>query len=180
MPPDGAALRGGPVVLVAGPGLRHSEPEVTAIARIYPGGSLLCGPAATVQTVRDALDGAGLAHLAAHGEFRSGNALLSGLLMVDGPLLTHDLEGLARPPRVVVLSACDGGRAEGVMGMASVLLAAGTRCVIASVTPVRDEPARDFMVAFHRLLCTGLSPARALAGVPRTPGVLGFQCFGTG
>jgi tetratricopeptide (TPR) repeat protein len=169
-----------PVVLVAGPGLDHAEPEVTALARIHPGASVLCGPTATAETVRDALDGADLAHLAAHGEFRSGNALLSGLMMADGPLLAHDLEGLARPPRVVVLSACDAGRAEGVMGMASVLLAAGTTCVIASVTPVRDEPARDFMVAFHRLLAGGLSPARALATVPRAPGVLGFQCFGAG
>lgn len=178
--PDGAARPAGPVVLVAGPGLEHSEPEITALARIYPGASVLCGPAAKAETVRDALDGAELAHLAAHGEFRSGNALLSGPLMADGPLLTHDLEGLVRPPRVVVLSACDAGRAEDVMGMASVLLASGTTCVIASVTPVRDEPARDFMVAFHRLLATGLSPARALAAVPRRPGILGFQCFGTG
>jgi CHAT domain-containing protein len=168
------------VVLVAGPGLDHAEPEVTALARIHPRASVLCGPTATAETVRDALDGAELAHLAAHGEFRSGNALLSGLLMADGPLLAHDLEGLGRPPRVVVLSACDAGRAEGVMGMASVLLASGTTCVIASVTPVRDEPARDFMIAFHGLLARGLSPARALAAVPRTPGVLGFQCFGAG
>ncbi|MGI8332853.1 CHAT domain-containing protein [Actinomadura scrupuli] len=178
-PPE-PARGGGPVVLVAGPGLRHSEPEVTAIAGIRPGASVLCGPAAAAETVRDALDGAELAHLAAHGEFRGGNPSLSGLLMADGPLLTHDLEGLARPPRVVVLSACDGGRAEGVMGLASVLLAAGTTCVIASVTPVRDDAARDLMVRFHRLLATGLSPARALAAAPRTPGVLGFQCFGTG
>jgi tetratricopeptide (TPR) repeat protein len=178
--PDAPVRTDGPVVLVAGPGLDHSEPEVTALARLYPGASVLCGPAATAEAVRDALDGAELAHLAAHGEFRSGNALLSGLLMAGGPLLTHDLEGLARPPRIVVLSACDAGRAEGVMGMAAVLLASGTTCVIASVTPVRDRPARDFMVAFHRLLATGLSPARALAAVPRTPGVLGFQCFGTG
>ena len=178
--PDIPALPRGSVVLVAGPGLDHAEPEVTALARIHPGASVLCGPAATAETVRDALDGAELAHLAAHGEFRSGNALLSGLLMADGPLLAHDLEGLTRPPRVVVLSACDAGRAEGVMGMASVLLASGTTCVIASVTPVRDEPARDFMIAFHGLLTRGLSPARALAAVPRTPGVLGFQCFGAG
>jgi CHAT domain-containing protein len=66
------------------------------------------------------------------------------------------------------------------MGMASVLLASGTTCVIASVTPVRDDAARDLMVTFHRLLATGLSPARALAAAPRTPGVLGFQCFGAG
>lgn len=171
------------VALVAGPGLRHADTEITQIARLYPGATVLHGPAARTATVHRALDGAALAHLAAHGEFRSGNALFSHLAMEDGPLMAYDLECLRTPPPLVVLSACDAGQADAgdaVMGIVSVLLAFGTATVIASVTPIRDAAAPEFMASFHRLLRGGTSPARALAAVPRTHGVLGFVCFGAG
>ena len=64
------------------------------------------------------------------------------------------------------------------MGMVGVLLGFGTATVIASVAPVRDDATRDFMVAFHERLAAGTPPAHALAGTPRTPGVLGFVAFG--
>lgn len=175
--------RGAPL-LVAGPGLGHAEREVAALALLYPSARVLGGPAARVETVRDALAGCGLAHVAAHGEFREGNGLFSELRLADGPLLVHDLEEPACVPRTVVLSACDAGRAEGgdaVIGMAGVLLALGASTVIASVTPVLDAATPAFMTAFHTALAKArLSPARALASVPRTPGVLGFLCFGAG
>ena len=66
------------------------------------------------------------------------------------------------------------------MRPAGALLAAGTTTVIASLTPVPDAATRDFMVAFHRRLTAGRSPAQALADVPRGPDLLGFQCFGAG
>ncbi|MBC6465134.1 CHAT domain-containing protein [Actinomadura alba] len=184
-PPPGGRGRGEAhrVVLVAGPGLRHADTEITALARIHPDATVLTGGRARAETVRRALDGGGLAHVAAHGEFRVDNPLFSRLLLADGPLIAYDLEGLRRAPRVVVLSACDAGRAdagEAVMGMVGVLLDFGAATVIASVTPVRDADTRDFMVAFHERLAAGVSPARALAVTPRTPGVLGFVCFGAG
>ncbi|MBC6459659.1 CHAT domain-containing protein, partial [Actinomadura sp. HBU206391] len=67
-----------------------------------------------------------------------------------------------------------------VMGMVGVLLDFGAATVVASVTPVRDDQTRDFMTDFHGRLAAGVPPARALASVPRTPGVLGFVCFGAG
>ncbi|MFD0905893.1 CHAT domain-containing protein [Actinomadura sediminis] len=174
---------GGHVLLAAGPGLEHAEREIAALRRLRPDARVLHGPRARAETVRDALDGASLAHVAAHGEFREGNALFSRLRLADGPLLVHDLDELAAPPHVVVLSACDIGRADegdAVLGMAGVLLALGTASVIASVTPVRDAAAPAFMTAFHRGLAAGLPPARALAAAPRTPGVTGFVCMGGG
>jgi tetratricopeptide (TPR) repeat protein len=174
-------LRDGRTVLVAGPGPAHAPAEVADLAGCHPGATVLRGAAARADAVRDALDGAGLAHLAAHGTFRDGNALLSSVSLADGPLMAYDLEMLRRPPRLVVLSACDAGRAgAALMGLPGVLLRFGTATVIASVAPVGDGAARDFMVAVHRQLARGVSPARALAAVPRTPGVLGFVCFGAG
>ncbi|WP_307801305.1 CHAT domain-containing protein [Actinomadura violacea] len=174
---------GGHTVLVAGPGLAHAGREITALLGVHPGARVLDGPGARAEAVRDALDGAALAHVAAHGEFREGNALFSLLRLADGPLTVHDLDALAAPPRVVVLSACDIGRsAEGdaAVGMAGVLLALGAATVIASVAPVRDATTPGFMAAFHTGLASGLPPARALAAVERSPGVAGFLCFGSG
>ncbi|HEU5160708.1 MAG TPA: CHAT domain-containing protein [Streptosporangiaceae bacterium] len=179
---DGPGAAGpGRTVLVAGPGLAHGDGEVAELALIHPGATVLRGAAARADAVRAAVDGAGLVHLAAHGTFRDGNALLSSVELADGPLTAYDLETLRVPPRLVVVSACDAGRAgEAFMGLPGVLLAFGTATVIASVTPVRDETARRFMVAVHRHLARGAPPAHALAAVPRSPGVLGFTCFGAG
>jgi len=170
----------GRTVLVAGPGLAHGDAEVAELALAYPGATVLRGGAAGAEAVRAAIDGARLAHLATHGTFRDGNALLSSVSLADGPLTAYDLETLRIPPRLVVLSACDAGRSgESFMGLPGVLLAFGTATVIASVTPIRDAAAREFMVAMHRRLVRGVPPAHALAAIPRSPGVLGFTCFGT-
>jgi CHAT domain-containing protein len=170
-------------VLVAGPDLDHAEREVTALHALYPQARLLVGPAARAVSVRDALDGAALAHIAAHGEFRDGNALFSRLRLADGPLMVYDLDELTVPPHLIVLSACDIGRADegdAVLGMAGALLALGTATVVASVTPVRDEATPVFMSAFHAAVASGERPSRALAALPRTPATLGFLTLGGG
>ena len=48
--------------------------------------------------VLGALDGAPLAHIAAHGTFRADSPLFSSLRMDDGPLTVHDFERLGRAP----------------------------------------------------------------------------------
>ncbi|KAB2346630.1 CHAT domain-containing protein [Actinomadura rudentiformis] len=166
------------VVLAHGPDLSHAAAEIRALHRLHPGALT----PRRAEDVRAALNNAALAHIAAHGEFRDGNALFSRLHLADGPLMGYDLEELEAPPHVVVLSACDLGRAEtdSVAGMVGTLLALGTATVIASVTPVRDEATPPFMLAFHQALAAGHSPAQALAAAPRTPGITGFQCFGAG
>jgi tetratricopeptide (TPR) repeat protein len=175
----------GHVTLVAGPGLAHAEAEVAAVAPHHRDALVLTGDAATADAVHVALDGSGLAHLAAHGTFRSGNALFSSIRLADGPLVAYDLERLRRPPRLMVLSACDAGRAdvragEAVMGMVTVALEFGTASVVAGLTPVGDAAARDLMTAFHRNLAAGSPPAEALAAAPREPAALGLTCFGAG
>jgi hypothetical protein len=171
------------VVLVAGPGLEHAATEVAALAVLYPDATVMTGATARVEDVRQAVDGASLTHLAAHGRFRRGNALLSHLTLADGPLMGYDLQDLEAPPTTIVLSACDTGQSDGgdaVTGLVGALLGAGTATVVASVAPVGDRAAREAMSAFHARLVQGASPAQALAAVPRTPGNTGFQCFGSG
>ncbi|MFC0042192.1 CHAT domain-containing protein, partial [Actinomadura rayongensis] len=173
--------RTGRTVLAAGPGLDHAEDEITRVATAHPGADRLTGPAATAEAVRDALDGAAVAHVAAHGAFRPGNPLFSGLRMADGPLLAHDLEDIAAVPPLIVLSACDAGRSTGgaaMLGLPGVLLALGARTVIAPVTRVADAESAPFMEALYQALATGTPPAHALAEAPVTPGTAGFLCFG--
>jgi hypothetical protein len=174
-----------PVALVAGPGNDRGTPEIAEIARVHDKATVLGGAAATVAATAAAIDGAPLAHVAAHGRHQADNALFSRLELADGPLMGHDLQRLAKPPRVAVLSSCELGLndvrpGDESIGFSSALLAAGTAAVVASVGLVADDAAMRTMVAFHRRLAAGVRPAAALAEAtaPGDPAV--FVCFGAG
>jgi CHAT domain-containing protein len=176
--------------LVAGPGLRHVRAEVNEVAALLPGSTVLTGRDATVEATLAALDGATLAHVACHGSFRADSPLFSSLELADGPLTALDIQGLRRAPDVLVLSACDVALSERhpgdeLLGLSAALLASGTRTIIASVVPVPDAAARRLMLAFHRRLAAGASPASALAeaqaGLRADHRALaGFLCLGAG
>jgi hypothetical protein len=176
-------------LLVAGPGLAHAVPEVDHIATVYPGSRPLTGEVATVDATLRALDGAALAHLAAHGHHDRENVLFSRLDLADGPLMAYDIQRLSVPPRQVVLSACDTGRivvrpGDEILGFTAALLHIGTPTVISSVTRVADDVASGIMTEYHTALSKGAGPAQALAtaagrGPDDTP-VTPFVCFGAG
>ena len=176
-------------MLVAGPRLRHAVREVDDLATLRPDATVLRGRSATAAAVLAALDGAALAHVACHGRFRSDAPLFSSLELADGPLTALDLQGMRRPPEVLVLSACDLALSERrpgdeLLGVAAALLAMGTRTVVASVVPVHDAGARRLMTAFHRELldarpATALARAQAAVGADSAP-VAGFVCLGSG
>jgi tetratricopeptide (TPR) repeat protein len=175
----------GAPLLVAGPGLTHAEAEVAGIGRVYPGSRQLTGPAATVAATLRGLDGARIAHIAAHGHHDRENVLFSRLELVDGPLMAYDVPDLAAPPRLAVLSSCDVGRAvvrpgDEILGFTAALLYAGTPTVVAGVTRVADDVAVRVMTAFHRGLATGAGPARALADATRDEPYVSLVCFGAG
>lgn len=181
-------------VFAAGPGLPHATAEVVTLARRYPHARRITGRNATVEAVTGALNRAELAHIAAHGDFRADNPLFSAIRLADGPLTVYDLERLTRPPRHVVLSACESGLpavhpGDELMGFAAALLAMGTRSLIATVVPVPDNASRALMLRLHRHLDQGRSPATALAmaqrelidtGPTTRVAAIGFLCFGAG
>jgi tetratricopeptide (TPR) repeat protein len=175
----------GPPLLVAGPDLIHAAGEVTEIAKIYPGCRPLLAEAATVSATVHALDGAPLAHLAAHGHHDRENVLFSRLDLADGPLMAYDIQQLAAAPRQVVLSACDVGRTvvrpgEEILGFTAALLYVGTATVISSVTRVADDDAVGMMTGYHRALRSGARPAEALARAALAEPFSPFVCFGSG
>jgi tetratricopeptide (TPR) repeat protein len=155
------------VALVVGPGLATDGAEVEKVASFHQQATLLTGDEATANEVLAALDGAALAHVAAHGTFRADNPLFSCLRMADGPLTVHDLERLKAPPYRLVLSSCDSGLAtaagaDELLGLSSALIGMGSAGLLASVVIVNDAATVTLMVAVHERLLQGASLAAAL------------------
>ncbi|MEU9347793.1 CHAT domain-containing tetratricopeptide repeat protein [Streptomyces sp. NPDC048278] len=158
---------GGRHVLVRGPGLATGGAEVPEVAGQYAAARILEHDDAQVPRVLEELDGAALAHIAAHGTFRADSPLFSSLRMADGPLIVHDFERLARSPYRIILSSCDTARlasvgADELLGLVTALLPLGTAGVVASSAPVNDAAVVPLMLALHKGLGAGLSLAEAL------------------
>ncbi|HET9051347.1 MAG TPA: CHAT domain-containing protein [Candidatus Dormibacteraeota bacterium] len=181
------------VVAIAAPGVPGADAEARMVGRLHPGRRLLRGSRARCRAVLRAMDGATLAHVAAHGVFRADNPLFSHLQLADGPLMVYDIEALATPPRVLVLSACDAAVSDvrpgdELMGLAAGLLTAGVRTVVAPLGAVPHETALALMTELHTRMRGGAGPALALGEAqrhlleasPEMAGVVDFVCLGDG
>jgi CHAT domain-containing protein len=158
------------VVLARGPGLITEGAEVQAIAHLYDDVTVLAEDDATAGQVLGALDGAWLAHIAAHGTFRADSPLFSSLRMHDGPLTVYDFEQLRRAPYRLILSSCDSGvvapaGADELLGLVSSLLPLGTAGIIAGVVPLNDHAIVPVMTELHRHLQADRPLAEALHAV---------------
>lgn len=163
-----APAQQGSTLLAAGPDLRAAEAEVGLLREYYPDATLLDGDRAGVREVLTALDGARLAHLAAHGTHEPENALFSRLELSNGALYAHEMSRLRRPPEHVVLASCELALArirpgDEALGFAGALLAIGCRTVTAPMTRVGDMAAAAAMTDYHKRLAAGAPPAVALA-----------------
>jgi tetratricopeptide (TPR) repeat protein len=163
------------VVLVTGPGLATKGAEIEPLVSRYPGATLLGHGNATAGQVLTALDGAWLAHIAAHGTFRADNPMFSSILLDDGPLIVHDFERLGRAPYHLVLAGCDSGVAAAVgadelLGLVSSLMPLGAAGIAASVVPVNDIAVVPVMVALHEALQRGATLPEALLAARRAAG----------
>ena len=160
------------VVLARGPGLVSDGAEVPELAKLYDDVTVLDDAAATADKVLSTLDGAWLAHIAAHGIFRADSPLFSSLRMHDGPLTVYDFERLNRAPYRLVLSSCEGAvlapaGANELLGLASSLLPLGTAGIIAGLVPLNDQALVPLMVDLHGHLRAGQTLAESLYRVRR-------------
>jgi tetratricopeptide (TPR) repeat protein len=175
----------GHTLLVRGPGLPAAVGEIEKLAAHHDNARLLTADEADVSGVLEALDGAELAHVAAHGEHEADNALFSRLELVDGALFAHELTRLRRPPKQVVLAACELALnrirpGDEALGFAGALLAGGVNTVVAAASRVGDQPAAEAMNDYHRALAAGAPPAVALAdAVAVDPLRRPFVCLGS-
>lgn len=162
-------------VLVRGPGLGAAGGEVPMLRGQYPGAPVLSEGTATARAVLAALDGAPLAHIAAHGTFRADSPLFSSLRLDDGPLTVHDFERLGHAPYRMILSACDSGvlapaGADELLGLTSSLVPLGTTGIVASIGPVNDQATVQLMLALHGRLAAGATLAAALCDARASTG----------
>ena len=158
------------VVLARGPGLETEGAEVPALAPLYDDVTVLADTDASSKRLLDALDGAWLGHIAAHGTFRADSPLFSSLRMADGPLTVYDFEQLHRAPHRLILPSCDSGRlalagADELLGLTSSLLPLGTAGVVASIAPLNDRAAVPLMLSLHQHLRAGQTLAGSLCTI---------------
>ena len=97
----------------------------------------------------------------------SDSSQIAAGLPVDPYVRASEIANRRIGARLVVLSACESalGRAafaEGVLGIASSFVSAGSRTVVASLWPVDDRTTTDLMKSFYRELAAGKSVAAAL------------------
>lgn len=170
----------------AGPRVARAEEEIAAAAALWPGANVLTGDSATVDAVTELASQVDVLHVAAHGRHAIDNPLFSGLELVDGTLFGYDIDRMPRPPRTVVLSACEVGRSsvrwgEEAIGMTRAWLHAGSGCVVAAPVVVADDVACELLGAMHEGLAAGRTPARSLADAAERTGLVApLQCHGAG
>ena len=123
------------------------------------------------------LEHAGWLHFASHADAdpqRPWNSALHVRLDSTSTreLTAHDILSLPLDARLCVLSACESAAAqvlpgEGMLGLASAFLIAGSDAVVAALWKVDDVSTADFMQVFYEALADGQSTAGAL-GVARS------------
>lgn len=118
------------------------------------GARLIAGAAADEEAVVDAMRDARWLHYAGHGSPGDDGPWDARLVVADGASLTAVELLLARAaPRVAVLSACrtirPGASAVEPWGLPEVLVASGSRSVLAADVLLDDAAARRFVQRFH-------------------------------
>jgi CHAT domain-containing protein len=140
--------------------------EVTAIAALFGRqAKLYLRDQASEENVKaGALSGSRIVHIASHGLFDTDYQALALTMRPegkeDGFLLQSEVAELTLDADLVVLSACETGRAhdvlaEPVSGMALALRTAGARKLVASLWSVDDASTAELMKGFYAPLVTG-------------------------
>ena len=172
------------VEVYAGPGLRLAPAEAQSVGELWTGSRVRLGEEAGPAALRRSLATADIVHVAAHGVHEPQSPLFSSLRLTGGPVFAYELDQAAGLAPHVVLSACELGQAtvrpgDESLGLTSVLLALGTRSVVAGVARIPDDICAEVMVRYHRALAAGVDSAQAIQDAGAVDDVPApFVCFG--
>ncbi|MGB6181830.1 MAG: CHAT domain-containing protein [Rhodococcus sp. (in: high G+C Gram-positive bacteria)] len=183
--------------VVAGPGTEHGEREARSVAEAWSVGKAWSGKAwsgraaapvcitgddATTTRAGELASRSAVLHVCAHGGHSREHPLFSSMRLADGPWFGHDVCQLDSVPSLVIVSACEMGRAVGeydTLGMARAWLHAGARCVVAAPANIDDGRAADVFPGLHGRIAAGEVPGDALAGLlPRGSVGVPVLCYG--
>jgi hypothetical protein len=171
-----------PISLVSGlasdiPALKYTRREIKTISRFFEGNKrkVLVGPEAEEGRLKQiGLADFRIIHFAAHGLFDDDSWGRSGLILwrnknstEDGLFQPRDIYPLNLSSDLVVLSACQTGKGrletgEGLIGLASAFLLAGSDSVLVSLWNINDRSTAQFMEYFYSFLTERKSITRAL------------------
>ena len=156
------------------PKLKFASEEVSRLQRRFPSfdKQVLSGTSARPAAYRDSQpERFSLVHFAAHGIANRTSPLESAIVLSPGGettrLYARDILKLPLQANMVTISACRsaGARAfagEGMVGLASAFLQAGSRRVVAGLWDVADESTAQLMDQLYAHLEKGEPPAEAL------------------
>ena len=175
-------VAGGRLLAVADPGITAARPEVEAIAKLFPGRSkVVTDELAREADVKAWVRDFDVIHLSVHGKFDAAEPLLSYLNLGrgggdDGRLTAAEMFGLPLDKsRVVVLSACETGRAEAtygneILGMVRALIYAGAGTLVLSYWEVDSAATALWMQTFYEVAQSRPVPEAARAALVRVKG----------
>jgi tetratricopeptide (TPR) repeat protein len=150
------------------PYLPAAGPEVTRASPFHAGAAVDVD--ATRERFLERAPSYAIVHFAGHVIVNNEQPLMSALVFDPGAnestqlLHMHELAARTfRNARLVVLSACETGRApRPTMSIANALLSQSVPSVVYTSWPVEDDAAEDFAVAFHRAISNGSTRAEAV------------------
>jgi CHAT domain-containing protein len=181
------AIAGGRLLAIGDPGITAAGPEVQAIAKLFPGRSkTVTDELANESDVKAWVADADIIHLSVHGKFDGGDPLLSYLQMArsngdDGKLTAAEMFGLPLDrSRLVVLSACETGRAQvthsnEINGMVRALLYAGAGRLVLSYWEVDSSASALWMQTFYEAAQTKPLAEAARTALIRVKGTPGYS-----
>jgi CHAT domain-containing protein len=161
-----AGVSGGRLLAVADPGIPAAGGEVGAIAKLFPNRArVLTTPLASETDVKASVRDFDVIHLSVHGKFDAAEPMLSYLSLGpgaadDGRLTAAEMFGLPLGnSRLVVLSACETGRAEAthgneILGMVRALIYAGAGTLVLSYWEVDSDATALWMRTFYQAALT--------------------------
>ncbi len=176
----GFHLTGDSLLLLGNPdgSLPGAETEVTSLAEQFPGATMLLGPAGTRDALYREAGGKSTVHLATHGVIDAVQPDRSHLVLHggEGRLSYREIPGLAPyldGCRLVVLSACESGRAVdaeaggdepvvSINGLAAQFRRAGVETLVGTLWKVDDQATLRLMQTFYAELAAGADIAHAL------------------
>ena len=154
-------LSGGRLLAVADPQITAARAEVSGIAKLFPGTRrIVTDSMASESDIKRWMGDYDVIHFAVHGKFNPSEPMLSYLAFGrdandDGQLTAAEMFGLPLAgSRVVVLSACETGRAEAthaneILGMVRGLIYAGAGALVMSHWEVDSEATALWMQEFY-------------------------------
>jgi CHAT domain-containing protein len=157
--------------------LPEAETQVREIARLYDpqASAVRVGAEARESWLKQEAAHYRILHFATHGLLDDASPLYSQLVLAaprpgegdDGLLEAREILDLSLDGELAVLSACETGRGqsgagEGLIGMSWAFFVAGCPATVASQWKVEAASTSRLMLAFHRALRAGHTPAESL------------------